>query len=47
VELEFTDFGGLVRQGWRSKFRHLVDAPMTVASPVSAADLKQGCKRAG
>jgi phenylacetate-CoA ligase len=31
VELEFTDFGGLVRQGWRSKFRHLVDAPMTVA----------------
>jgi len=27
VELEFTDFGGLARGGWRSKFRYLVDAP--------------------
>jgi phenylacetate-CoA ligase len=26
VELEFTDFGGLTRGGWRSKFRYLVDA---------------------
>jgi phenylacetate-CoA ligase len=27
VRLEFTDFDGLTRRGWRSKFCHLVDAP--------------------
>jgi len=32
VEIEFTDFGGLTRGGWRSKFRYLVDS----ASPDSA-----------
>ena len=26
VQLEFTDFDGLVRGGWRNKFRYLVDA---------------------
>ncbi len=26
LQLEFTDFEGLVRRGWRSKFRHLIDA---------------------
>ena len=26
VKLEFTDFDGLVRGGWRNKFRYLVDA---------------------
>jgi phenylacetate-CoA ligase len=28
VQLEFTDFAGLSRSGWRSKFRHLVDSPL-------------------
>jgi phenylacetate-CoA ligase len=27
VELEFTNFDGLARGGWRSKFRYLVDSP--------------------
>jgi phenylacetate-CoA ligase len=31
IELEFTDFDGLARHGWRSKFRHLVDAANAAA----------------
>ncbi len=47
VKLEFTDFDGLVRRGWRSKFSHLVDSPSVAAWESQANGPANGLARAG
>ncbi|MGD9723329.1 MAG: hypothetical protein AB7O59_18150 [Pirellulales bacterium] len=37
VRVEFTDFSGLVRRGWRSKFHHLVNSPLAAGDPASVS----------
>jgi phenylacetate-CoA ligase len=46
VQLEFTDFGGLARRGWRSKFSHLVDSPSIAAWEANGGVTTQGAARA-
>ena len=45
VQLEFTDFDGLARRGWRSKFCHVVDSPSAASEGSSAPQMREGRAR--
>jgi phenylacetate-CoA ligase len=47
VKLEFTNFDGLSRRGWRSKFSHLVDSPSIAAWEEQLGGPTKGLARAG